>query len=96
MSFINVIFNSVQDYYSAVRTLEEFGPDNNKNAPATIGDDNKRGRDESKSSEVFEGVEDDNESSQVEHAVAQPNVNNNGSQKTCKAKRKFNYKRSIF
>lgn len=90
MNFINVIIKSVQDYYSAIRTLEEFGPDNNKNAPTTSGDDNKRGRDESKTSEVFEGCEDDNENSQVEHAVAQPNINHNGSQKTCKGKKKKN------
>ncbi|CAO3626259.1 unnamed protein product [Mucor hiemalis] len=85
MNIITVILKSVQDYYSAIRTLEEFGPDNNKNGITTTGDDNKRGRDETKPLELFEGGDDDNENSQVEHAVAQPNLNNgnaNGSQKT--------------
>lgn len=90
MNIITVILKSVQDYYSAIRTLEEFGPDNNKNGITTTGDDSKRGRDEIKPLELFEGGDDDNENSQVEHAVAQPNLNNgnaNGSQKTCKTKK---------
>lgn len=74
---------SVQDFYSALRTLEEFGPDSNKNVSALVGDDNNRPQDEFKSvdSANYEGLEDYNENTQ-EDRVLNPN---NGSQKLCKS-----------
>lgn len=82
MDFIQSMVKSVQDFYSAIRTLEEFGPESNKNNSNVVVDENTRVQDEKKNSDMYEGLEDFNENSQVDRAVA--HQNNNGSQKTSK------------
>jgi hypothetical protein len=55
------------------------------------GDDNTRVQEEKKTSDVYEGLEDYNENSQVDRAVV--HQNNNGSQKTGKDKAHYTYNR---
>lgn len=73
------MIKSVRDFYSALRTLEEFGPDSNKNVTALAGDEDTRPQDDFKQADStnYEGLEDYNENSQ-EDRVSNPN---NGSQK---------------
>lgn len=35
LDFISILWKSVQDYFMALRTLEEFGPDNVKNSSSS-------------------------------------------------------------
>lgn len=73
---------SVQEYYSAIRTLEEFGPDSNKNISATATDYSNRPQEEFKpvDSANYEGLEQYNENTPDDRVANQ----NNGSQKICK------------
>lgn len=71
---------SVQEYYLAIRTLEEFGPDSNKNTSATVATDyNNRPQEEFKpvDSANYEGLEQYDESTPDDRVANQ----NNGSQK---------------
>ncbi|KAI8090817.1 hypothetical protein BDF21DRAFT_412239 [Thamnidium elegans] len=80
LDFIQLMNKSVQEYYSAIRTLEEFGPDSNKNISATAPTDyNNRPQEEFKpvDSANYEGLEQYNESTPDDRAANQ----NNGSQK---------------
>lgn len=76
------MIKSVQDFYSSLRTLEEFGPDSSKNVNALTGDETGRPQDDFKPSDGtnYEGLETYNETTQ-EDRILNPN---NGSQKPCK------------
>lgn len=79
------MIKSVQDFYSSLRILEEFGPDSSKNVASLTSDETGRLQDDYKPSDTtnYEGLDTYNETSQEEQ-----NLNlNNGSQKPCK----FNY-----
>ncbi|OBZ86292.1 Serine/threonine-protein kinase SMG1 [Choanephora cucurbitarum] len=44
LEFIEIINKSIQEYFAALKTLEEFGPDNNKSI--TVTEENKRSEDD--------------------------------------------------
>jgi hypothetical protein len=74
LEFIQIITKSVQDYYAALRTLEEFGPDSNKNSSAS----NANAEDNNKKPE-----EDYNQSTQ-EDRITTTALANQSSQGPCK------------
>lgn len=80
---------SVQDYYSAIRTLEEFGPDSNKNSSVVATDYTIRPQDDFKPADSanYEGLEQYNENTPEDRTTNQ----NNGSQKICKPILFFTY-----
>ena len=44
LEFIEIINKSIQEYFAALKTLEEFGPDNKKSI--TVTEENKRSEDD--------------------------------------------------
>lgn len=70
---------TVQDYYTAMKTLEEFGPDSNKTSPTVVGEESGRVQEEAKAggdNVGTEGIEEANENTQDYQSNQ-----NNGSQR---------------
>jgi hypothetical protein len=73
MEFIELMNKTVQDYYSAIKTLEEFGPDSSKNS-LTAGNNELNG-DEARvvgDTTASEGLDEENENSQDRHGSQKP------------------------
>lgn len=79
MEFLQMMDKTVQDYYTAMKTLEEFGPDSNKTSPTVVGEESSRAQEEAKAggdNVGTEGIEEANENTQDYQSNQ-----NNGSQR---------------